>query len=164
MQLVRRLWFFAATWVCLAALWLLLVDTTYFPELAAGAACATLAAVGSELVRAERPARVRPRPGWLLRAWRPLARAPVDVGVLALEAVRQLARPRRRRGRVRAIRFRGTGPDAVANAGRALAEGLGSFAPNTVVIGVDERRNVLLAHQLRRTDPVERSLDPLELR
>ena len=65
---------------------------------------------------------------------------------------------------MRAIRFRGTGPDAVDNARRALAEGLGSFAPNTVVIGVDERRNVLLAHQLRGTDPVERSLDPLELR
>src|SRR5947209_18801493 len=99
MQLVRRLWFFAATWVCLAALWLLLVDTTYFPELATGAVCATLAAVGSELVRSQRPARVRPRPGWLLRAWRPLARAPVDLGVRAVEAVRQLARPRRRRGR-----------------------------------------------------------------
>src|SRR5438270_8539555 len=107
MQLVRRLWFFAATWVCLAALWLLLVDTTYFPELAAGAVCATLAAIGSELVRSQRPARVRPRPRWLLRAWRPLARAPVDVGVLALEAGLQLVRPRRRRGRVRAIRFRG---------------------------------------------------------
>jgi hypothetical protein len=33
----------------------------------------------------------------------------------------------------------------------ALAESLGSFAPNTIVIGVDPERELILGHQLRRT-------------
>jgi hypothetical protein len=33
---------------------------------------------------------------------------------------------------------------------RALAESLGSFAPNTIIIGVDPERELLLGHQLRR--------------
>jgi hypothetical protein len=33
---------------------------------------------------------------------------------------------------------------------RALAESFGSFAPNTIIIGVDAERELLLGHQLRR--------------
>ena len=32
---------------------------------------------------------------------------------------------------------------------RALAESLGSFAPNTIIVGVDAERELLLGHQLR---------------
>ena len=34
---------------------------------------------------------------------------------------------------------------------RALAEAVGSLTPNTIVIGVDEERNLILGHQLRRS-------------
>jgi hypothetical protein len=33
---------------------------------------------------------------------------------------------------------------------RALAETVGSVAPNTIVIGIDDERGLLLVHQLRR--------------
>ena len=45
---------------------------------------------------------------------------------------------------------------------RALAEGLGSLAPNTIVIGVDDERDLLLVHQLHRSGGRE-ELDVLEL-
>src|SRR6185312_389145 len=75
-----------------------------------------------------------------------------------------LAERRPARGRVRAIPFRhgGDSPDGVGR--RALAEGLGSFAPNTIVIGVDDERNLLLVHQLVVTGEAGEALDPMELR
>jgi hypothetical protein len=45
---------------------------------------------------------------------------------------------------------------------RALAEGFGSLAPNTFVIGIDEDQHLILAHQLRRM-PGRKSVDVLEL-
>ncbi|MCW3018653.1 MAG: hypothetical protein JWN10_961, partial [Solirubrobacterales bacterium] len=40
--------------------------------------------------------------------------------------------------------------DSARDAGRrALAESFGSLAPNTIVIGVDPERDLLLVHQLR---------------
>lgn len=45
---------------------------------------------------------------------------------------------------------------------RALAESLGSFAPNTIVIGVDAERELLLGHQLRRSGGDD-SIDVMKL-
>jgi hypothetical protein len=38
---------------------------------------------------------------------------------------------------------------------RAVAETVGSLAPNTIVVGVDAERGLLLTHQLRRNGPPE---------
>jgi hypothetical protein len=138
---------------------MLLVDTKSRPELIAGAVAAALAAIASELVRAQRIAQVRARPHWLLRAWRPIARIPLDLAIV-LGALLRLRRPR---GRFRALRFRAGGDDPEGNARRALAEALGSLAPNTYVIGVDTNRRVLIVHQLVPRGGAE-TLDPLELR
>ena len=151
----------AATWLVLAAVWMLLVDYPGLPELVTGAVCATLAATASELVRSQRMAPVRPRAHWLLRAWRPLARAPLDVVVVLREILLQLVERKPRRGRLRAIRFEHGPDDPVNNARRALAEALGSFAPNTFVIGID--RDQILAHQLAPTDDAAKAIDSMEL-
>jgi hypothetical protein len=45
---------------------------------------------------------------------------------------------------------------------RGLSEILGSLAPNTIVIGVDTERQLLLVHQLHRTGGSE-NLDVLRL-
>jgi hypothetical protein len=50
----------------------------------------------------------------------------------------------------------------LASGQRALAEGFGSLAPNTFVIGIDRERELILAHQLRRKPPRE-TIDVLEL-
>jgi hypothetical protein len=55
------------------------------------------------------------------------------------------------------------GEDETLDAGRqALAEALGSFAPNTIVVGIDSERELILAHQLRRGGGPE-AVDPLGL-
>lgn len=153
-----------ATWVVLAAVWMLLVDNESLPELLTGAGVAIIATLGSELVRAQRITKLAVRPIWLVRLWRPLARIPLDTGIVMWALGRQLLERRPERGALRAMRFRAVGDDAGDNARRALVEATGSMAPNTIVIGVDKRRRLVLAHQLVPRERVESVLDPLELR
>ena len=65
---------------------------------------------------------------------------------------------------LRAIPFRhGSEQNARDAARRALAESLGSLAPNTIVIGIDPERDLILAHQLRCRGGVD-DVDVLGLR
>lgn len=149
-------------WVLAGALYLLLIDVTDLPELIVGAGAAAIAATAFELAREERIAGlVRPRLSWLVRAHRPLLKVPVDVAALSVVAVRQLVRPRPVNGVFRAVPFRCTNEEH--EFGRlALAESLGSFAPNTIIVGVDLERQLILGHQLRPGGGAE-SIDVLGL-
>jgi multisubunit Na+/H+ antiporter MnhE subunit len=160
---VRRMALFTLTWCAMAAVWLLLVDTPPLPELLTGGGVATAAALGVELARHQRPAREIPRTAWLLRLWRPLLSAPRDAIVVSLAVFPQLMRPTGARGRFRTTRFRAPSDEPHDNARRALAEAFGSLAPNTIVLGVDTERDLLLAHQLRPGGGAD-ALDPLRLR
>jgi multisubunit Na+/H+ antiporter MnhE subunit len=155
---------FVGTWLLLAATWMLLVDRPNFAELMTGAAVATIATVGSELVRVERRQAMRLPAHGLARAWRPVGRAPADLALVCVAIARQVFERRPARGVLRALPFRHGGDDPRATGRRALAEGLGSFAPNTIVIGIDDERNVILVHQLVPTGDPASTLDPLELR
>jgi multisubunit Na+/H+ antiporter MnhE subunit len=163
----RRIGSIAAHWLVtcalLFAIWLLLVDNYSLPELLTGVGAAAIAATGSELVRMQRIAEILPRGSWLLRTWRPVVRAPRDVVLVLAAIVRQLVRPRARRGFLRAVPFRYGADDAEGHARRALASGVGSFAPNTIVIGIDQERELLLVHQLVRSGDARSAADPMEL-
>jgi multisubunit Na+/H+ antiporter MnhE subunit len=152
----------AATAVLLFALWLLFVDTREEPQLIAGVVVAVIGATGSELVRLQRIAVVRPRPLWLGRLWRPVASVPRDLWLLLRAAVSALA-GRPPEGRFRAVRFKLGDGDPEDLARQALAESAGSFSPNTIVVGIDAERGELLAHQLVPDSKPGRSLDPLGL-
>jgi hypothetical protein len=148
-QLARRGVAWAAGWVVSAALYLLLIDITDLPELIVGAGAAVLGATGFELARERDLSGVSTRLWWLTRLHRALVRAPVDIVMVSTVALRQLVRPRATVGRFRAVPFV-CGDDAALESGRrALAESFGSFAPNTIIIGVDPDRELLLGHQLR---------------
>ena len=153
----------AAWWVLCAAVWLALVDTLDPPELVAGAVATTLAATGTELVRRQRIVQMSARPRWLRYAWRPVLRVPIDIARLTAAAASQLVHPRAARGRFVALAFPFGGHDAPDNARRALAEGLGSFSPNTYVVGVDPDRDVILVHQMVPSRDQAKAIDPLEL-
>jgi hypothetical protein len=77
-------------------------------------------------------------------------------------ALAQLVDRRRTRGAFRAVPFRCGDDEALEIGRRGLAESLGSFAPNTIIIGVDHERELLLGHQLRRAGGTE-AIDVLEL-
>jgi len=148
-------------WLALATLWVVLTDTRKPQELVAGAVVAALGAWLAGLIT--RPAGWRP--DGLMRAAasvgvrrlvRPLWGLVVDTGVIFAALWRQLVLRRPVRGSLRAAHYRprsttGTG------AGRALAEGWGSLTPNRYVIGIDPERQLILVHELVRSD---RPLDP----
>jgi hypothetical protein len=141
--------------------YLVLIDTVSLPELYAMAGIVLLAGLAfmASVEQGFVEAAVRPR--WLLAAWRPVVSVPGQVVLVAREALAQLVHRRAARGAFRAIAFTaGEEPDDVGR--RALSEILGSLAPNTIVIGVDTERQLLLVHQLHRTGGPE-DLDVLRL-
>lgn len=144
-----------------AGFYLLLIDTTSLPELYAMAGVVLLAVVGFAASAEQHFTDARVRVGWLLRAYRPVLQIPIQTALVVYELAAQLVHRRRTRGRFRAIPFAaGEGPYDFGRQG--LSEILGSLAPNTIVIGVDTERELLLVHQLHRTgDPAD--LDVLRL-
>jgi multisubunit Na+/H+ antiporter MnhE subunit len=156
-----RSWLVA--WVGCAAVWLVLVDTRSLPELLTGVVAAAIGATGTELVRARRIARLRPRARWLLGIGRPVARAPRDLLLVIGAVARQVARRQPRRGRIVVVPFEHGGEDERAHARRALAEAFGSFAPNTIVIGIDDERDEILVHELVRAGDPATVADPMGL-
>lgn len=138
-------------WIGAGALYLLLIDITSLPELIVGAGAAVVAASGFELARAREETAQRARARWALTTHRALLQVPSDVFAVSLVAVRQLLAPRASVGAFRATSFEAGGePESGRRGRRALAESMGSFAPNTIVIGVDDERQLMLVHQLRQ--------------
>lgn len=148
--LLRRAAAWCMAWVLAGALYLLLIDTTSLPELIVGAGAAAIAATGFELAREQQTAGgLTARLRWLRTVHRPLLKVPADIAKVSMMALRQMVRPKPVNGTFRAVPFR-CGPEHDIEIGRrALAESLGSFAPNTIIVGVDVERELILGHQLR---------------
>lgn len=160
------------TGAALFVVWMALVDSREAPQVYAGLVVAAIGTLGSELVRRQWVAGTRLRARWLLRLHRPLASVPGDLvrlGSALWGAFPNLwfgKAPRPVAGRFRALPFEaGTGPEGRGR--EALAELAGSFSPNTVVVGLDRERGVLLVHQLvpeeGEPEKARRTIDPLEL-
>jgi hypothetical protein len=157
---LRRALIWVLGGVLAGALYLLLIDTLELPELAVLGVAAALAASGLDLAREDRGGReggegvgglesigVR----WLARLHRPLLRIPGDTLLLARQILAALIRRERPLGVFRAVPFAAAAGERASATRAALAEALGSLAPNTIVVGVDVERGLLLAHQLRRS-------------
>jgi hypothetical protein len=160
--LTRRVTAWTIGWALAAALYLLLIDITDLPELIVGAGAAVLAATALELAREQGIVGESLRWRWLLRVYRPVLRVPADVVIVSAMALRAVADRRPRHGSFRALPFASGGDRQLASGRQALAEAFGSLAPNTFVIGIDEDRELILAHQLWRT-PSRNAIDVLEL-
>ena len=145
-----------------AAFYMVLIDTVDLPELYAAIGAVLLSAGAYEAARRQRFAEASVRLAWLARGWRVAASVPRHVAVVSWEAFAQLGRPAARRGQFRAVPFRHVGDGSEDFGRRALAEALGSLAPNTIVLGVDTDSGLLLVHQLHQSGGRE-ELDPLEL-
>jgi multisubunit Na+/H+ antiporter MnhE subunit len=136
----RRAWL--GWWVVLTVLWLALADSRRLEEVVAGALVGALGATASVVVRGHREVVLRPRPRWVLEALRPILRWPRDLVALSGALVR------RPTGRIVEEPFEATGEDPRAAARRALAVAGGSLAPNTIVVGIDADRGVIVRHEL----------------
>ncbi len=158
----RRAATFIAGFLFAGGLYLLLIDTLDLPELIVGVAAVLLAVLGLELAREQGLVREGLRAGWLRHALRPAGSVPRDVVLLSVAAVRAVIRPREEGGAFRVVRWCSENGEALGRGKMALAESLGSFAPNTIIVGIDADRELLLAHQLVRRGGRE-AVDPLEL-
>jgi multisubunit Na+/H+ antiporter MnhE subunit len=144
-------------WVAMLALYLALADSRQPAELALGGLVAAAGASAAVAIRAGRPAGAALERSLLARIPPNLWRLVSETVVVFAFVVRRLA-GRRARGRFRAVSFRAGGSGRRDVARRAFAEAAGSLGPNTIVVGVDEDRDLILVHQLVTT---EAGLDPL---
>jgi multisubunit Na+/H+ antiporter MnhE subunit len=160
--MLRRAWIVVLGILIGGGFYLLLIDTASLPELyvlaGVALACGLLFLVSREQGFIE--ARVNPM--LFIGIWRLVVRIALDIALVSWEAVAQLVRPRTPRGQFRTVRFGAVEETAEDTGRRAVAEAFGSMAPNTIVVGVDPKRHLLLVHQLRRQGPDE-DLDVLRL-
>lgn len=142
--IVQRLGVWLLWWAALAAVWMLLVDTRSTAELAACGGVSLAGLLLTALVSRQHVADLRLRHGLLLAIPKQALRVPADLGRLTLALVKAFL-GRRPPGRLYSLPFEGTkGP--LANGRRAATELIGSLAPNTIVLGVDDEQVVV--HQL----------------
>ena len=145
-----------------AAFYMALIDTVDLPELYAAIAAVLLGGAAYEAARRQGIALARVSGRWVARGWRVVVSIPRQIVLVSWQALAQLVSPQEARGTLRAVPFH-AGENGPSDTGRrALAEGLGSVAPNTIVIGVDTERDLLLVHQLHRSGGRE-EIDVLEL-
>jgi hypothetical protein len=142
--------------------YLLLIDAVSSPELYAFIGATLLAGAAYQVSREQGASEAVISPAWLASTWRVLSRIPLHVALVCLDAVSQLFTRTPQRGSFRAVSFAACGDDGPDTGRRALAEALGSLAPNTIVVGVDTERKLVLVHQLHRHGGRD-ELDPLRL-
>jgi hypothetical protein len=138
----RRAWLI--WWVLLAALFVALEDSRRLEVLVVAAVVGAFGATAAVVVRARRDVVLRPRLRWILAALRGLLRWPGDLVVLTRALVS------RTEGCIVEEPFSATGDDPHDAARRALAVAGGSLAPNSIVVGIDAERGVLVRHDLVR--------------
>jgi hypothetical protein len=141
-------------------LWMLLVFNTQPAEIVLGAVAAALAATGAELVRSHGKAPFSPDLRWS-RALLGLPRSVLtDTWRMAVLLAAHFLRGRPIQGSFRVVDFPcGPRDDARDQARLAVSQWIGGVSPNTYVLGIDERRNVAVVHQLIR-DERPPDLDP----
>jgi len=144
-----------------AVFYLVLIDTREVPELWVIPAVALLTGGAFALSGRETISDMRLSLRWLRHLWRVAVGVPLDALLLIRALLAQLVHPVESRGELRATPFKG-GEERYEVGRIALAEAMGSLAPNTIVIGVDPETDLLLAHQLHRHGPPE-ELDRLRL-
>jgi hypothetical protein len=162
MRALRTAWVFTLGVLIGGGFYFLLIDTASLPELYVLAGVAVGCATAFALAREQGFIESRIVPWWLLSGWRVVVKIPLDIGLLCWQAVVQLAAPKPARGLFRAARFEAVDDSPADTGRRALSEWVGSLSPNTIVVGVDPDRRLVLVHQLRRQGGTDQ-IDPLGL-
>jgi multisubunit Na+/H+ antiporter MnhE subunit len=149
----RRATFWLVWWALSLALWMLLVFKTEAAEVVAGAVAAAFAATAAELLRSHAYPPFSPDARWLRKLGALPREVLGDCWILVAALWRRVVRGERIEGTFRCVHFPGAaGDDPRSQARRAVAKWLGAVAPNTYVVGFDERKEVVLVHQLVPTE------------
>lgn len=137
----------AVEFVLLLGLWMLFVSLLQTNEFVAGMAAALLGAIADAVVKATDFARFRPRFRHVLLVFVTPWYVVRDTVVVFWVLAKKLAGVPLQSS-LKVIPF-AAGEDSVEdNARRALATGYSTISPNTIVLGIDCERNLLLLHEI----------------
>jgi multisubunit Na+/H+ antiporter MnhE subunit len=137
-----------AWWVLLMGLWVAVDDSIGLAEVGAGAAVAALAALLTEAALNQAGARITVRLRWLAAAYRLPGQVLGDTVLVFRALARQLIRREPPASGFRELPVRAGGDSGADVTRRVLLIGASSLAPNTVVLGIDTDRDVMIVHQL----------------
>lgn len=135
-------------WVVAMGLWLIFVGSFDLAEIYAGALVAGLATIASNIVLEDKIVSFYTNPRWLAMA----LLLPREIAVDSFRVLRALARRMLfgtvpRSGIFRAP-FDAGGDDKESATRRALAIAYGTVSPNTIILGIDRKKNEVVYHRL----------------
>ena len=144
----RRAAAWLAWWVLLMGLWVAVDDSIGLAELWAGAGAAALGALLAEVAGHQAATRFRMRIRWLVPALRLPGQILGDTVLVFAALARLLGRGEQPASGFLdlPVRFGDRSDEGVTR--RVLLVGAGSLAPNTVVLGLDADRGVMVVHRL----------------
>jgi multisubunit Na+/H+ antiporter MnhE subunit len=134
--------------VLLMGLWVAVDDNIGLAELGGGAGAAVLAALLTETALHQANARIAVRIRWLAAAYRLPGQVLGDTVLVFRALGRQLTRGQPPPSGFRELLVRAVGQSSEDVTRRVLLVGAHSLAPNTVVLGIDQDRGVMVVHQL----------------
>lgn len=130
-------------------LWVAIDDNIGLAELGAGAGAAALAALLTEVALHQAGTQIAVRVRWLAAAHRLPGQVLGDTVLVFRALARQLLRGEPPPSGFRELPVQAAGEQgSEAITRRVLLVGAGSLAPNTVVLGIDQDRGVMVVHQL----------------
>jgi hypothetical protein len=145
---MNRVVFWWGWFAAVNLLWLWLISAWVDSEAVLGLFASALAATAATAVREQGMIPFRPRARWFLAGLLLPLRATVESAQVLGALARQLTGRGRVGGRFRTIETSMPDDPAEAATKRALVIFGESFAPNTYVLGIDERRGLVLIHEL----------------
>jgi hypothetical protein len=149
---IRRAGAWLAWWILLMSFWVILDDSLATDELLAGAGAAALGATLAELVGNQSGLRLRVRIEWLRPALRLPAQVARDTWIVFGALWRRVAHGEEPGSGFVAVAVRQPGATAGDRSWRALEVWRLSSAPNSFALGIDQDREVVIAHQLVRPE------------
>jgi multisubunit Na+/H+ antiporter MnhE subunit len=129
-------------------LWVAVDDSIGLAELGGGAGAAALATLLTEAALYQAGTRISVRLRWLATGYRLPGQVLGDTVLVFRALARQLARGEPPPSGFRELPARARGQSSEAVTRRVLLVGASSLAPNTVVVGIDQDRDVMVVHQL----------------
>jgi len=149
---MKRIGVWLSWWSGFAALFLLLAGSVAWAEVAAGAVAAVFA---TDAILCGPPNRheFAPEIAWLAKLMSIPGQAVRDCGTLTAALWRRVVRQELVEGGLCEVPFQSGREDARSAARRAVVMMALSVAPNSYVVDVDMRREVLLVHRLVRDGP-----------
>ena len=146
--LTRRAASWLGWWVLLTGLWVAVDDSIGLAELGAGAGAPALGALVAEVAGYQAATRFRMRTGWLAPAFRLPGQVLSDTVIAFAALWRLCTRGEQPDSGFREIPTRFGDDSDEGDTRRMLLVGANSLAPNTIVLGIDRDRDVMVVHQL----------------